>query len=410
VNYKAGDGNRSYTLMSRDTGTDARLARCELGAQLLFERLVRWTDNRGRTLADPALVANRVFARYPPAHKNVERWLNQLHEKGLAFLYEHRGEKYAIFPMFNKYNPIRGNMRSESDLPFPDHDLYRAWASEHDRDMGVIEDEISLDTCSNAFERVPTRMKRLRQDKSRQDNTKDETREPAHAVTPAEEERPDSPDSSYGDSDLDGFAGFWQVLTGHNLGTVGANRVRIRLKEGWTPILLQEAAADIVGRRIESKGDAPKFFTYVDNALDEWSRKNPNGISGRHSPPPKAKKEAENQIPSKQTEERKMERARVSLADELISRLDHDERSELQTECEQAVTYKTPRARKGTRIFDDLVITEMRASVLSDWEAAGNPPLDSGSIRDLVRNAAEVGQEDVGKALAALATGSRVDT
>jgi hypothetical protein len=79
--------------MKPEVATDPALARCSLGAQLLFDRLIVNADDQGRQIGDPIVVKASCLPRVAEASlPRVKRWLAELAEGELIIRYAADGE------------------------------------------------------------------------------------------------------------------------------------------------------------------------------------------------------------------------------------------------------------------------------------------------------------------------------
>ena len=86
-------GTPGPRVMKPEVATDPALARCQLGAQLLFDRLIVNADDQGRQIGDPIVVKAVSFPRVAEASLGrVRKWLGDLAAEGLIAQYVADGE------------------------------------------------------------------------------------------------------------------------------------------------------------------------------------------------------------------------------------------------------------------------------------------------------------------------------
>lgn len=101
--------------------TDEKLGTCEPLARMTFMGLISQADDAGRLNGHPALIKSQVFPYdYDITPDQVNKWLDQLEQKGLIRRYEVDGQSYIYIPKFLKHQKI--NRPSDSKLPPPPPD------------------------------------------------------------------------------------------------------------------------------------------------------------------------------------------------------------------------------------------------------------------------------------------------
>jgi len=73
--------------------TSSSVARCSLGAQLLWSRLIAAADDQGRQLGDPLLVKASCIPLIDASVRKVEAWLAEIEEAGMIRRYEADGTR-----------------------------------------------------------------------------------------------------------------------------------------------------------------------------------------------------------------------------------------------------------------------------------------------------------------------------
>ncbi len=349
--YKSADGNRDYTLVYRAICDDQRLPRCEVGARFLFVLMLTWTDNRGRTLADPDVVRSRCFPREPEKLTHVSRWLKELHEQGLLYLYMAKGQQYAFVPMFNEYNPIRGNMRTVSDLPSPDREGLAQWCEQHGKDERVILPLLESDTRLNVFKHVQTSSNTFEEKNRISDTPLKAEGSPLPDDRQTDMQVTVEPQLS-GDADVDAISRLFTETTNNRVGTKGLEQIRFRLSSGWSVGRLSSATRTIVWKAKEK----PRYFSYVNASLDEWGEAHP---AGEEEVSAHDKEVASRAIKRRQDKED----AEQMRAAGLIASLTEEERTALMEEA-SAIVVSGGIIKPESKLFEVAVHAKMRSLVI----------------------------------------------
>lgn len=86
-----------------------------------FTWLITFTDVEGRTYGDPAVVRSMVFPRRDDVTvSQMESYIKEWHETGLILWYEANGDKWIMFPNFEKHQPwLRKDREAPSTIPAP---------------------------------------------------------------------------------------------------------------------------------------------------------------------------------------------------------------------------------------------------------------------------------------------------
>lgn len=101
--------------------TDEKLGLLTPMHRLLFMGLISNADDEGRLQGHPALVKSMVFPYdVDITHQQVEKWLIDLHNEGLIWIYEVGKQRYIWIRNFLKYQQI--NRPTPSKLPAPPED------------------------------------------------------------------------------------------------------------------------------------------------------------------------------------------------------------------------------------------------------------------------------------------------
>jgi hypothetical protein len=90
--------------------TSRRLGEVSAGAEALYYRLMLVADDYGRFHGDPALVQS---ACYPRGERQIGTAFKELVEAELVYLYEHEGETYLLFDVWDQ------QARTKSKFPDP---------------------------------------------------------------------------------------------------------------------------------------------------------------------------------------------------------------------------------------------------------------------------------------------------
>jgi hypothetical protein len=86
-------GTKGPRAIKPEMALDPALARCTIGAQLLFDRLIAAADDQGRLIGDGVVVKAECFPRVSMATpRRVDAWLEELAAKALIVRYENKGE------------------------------------------------------------------------------------------------------------------------------------------------------------------------------------------------------------------------------------------------------------------------------------------------------------------------------
>jgi hypothetical protein len=98
-------------------------------AKLLYTWIIPSLDNLGRMEGEPRIIRSMIFPLENLKDKQVEIWLQDIHNKGLLFWYGVNGEKYLQCPTVEKnvfFREGEGRKR-ESDYPSPPEKEYKEW-------------------------------------------------------------------------------------------------------------------------------------------------------------------------------------------------------------------------------------------------------------------------------------------
>lgn len=126
-------------------------------AKLLFTWLIPNADNCGRLEGEPYQVAGLVFPleveKGTVTVAKVEKWLAELHNKGLIIWYRSGRLRYIQLPKFSTRQTLTGNMKAVSDYPPANPEYLQAW---EDREQGVCTSSIQGPdvVCSEAKDKA----------------------------------------------------------------------------------------------------------------------------------------------------------------------------------------------------------------------------------------------------------------
>lgn len=85
---------------------DESLGRVPIQARLLYVGLITQADDHGRFRAASALVRGAILPYDSTPMGDVDKWLTALHEHGLVRLYMVRGERFGVFPTWDKHQRV----------------------------------------------------------------------------------------------------------------------------------------------------------------------------------------------------------------------------------------------------------------------------------------------------------------
>ena len=97
---------------------DEKIAKCSYMERLLFEGLWTFAEDSGVGRANPLLIKADVFPYDCLTGDDIRKALDNLHELGLIFLYEHDGQQYYFVLNFLKHQTI--NKPTPPTLPLPE--------------------------------------------------------------------------------------------------------------------------------------------------------------------------------------------------------------------------------------------------------------------------------------------------
>lgn len=105
-------------MLNQSIVDSASLARCDLGAVVLFVTLLLLADDEGIAPLDPALITRKLFgARGDVAEEDVVAWLGQLEAEDCVRFYEADDGRYIAVTNFYYYQTI--NKPTPSKYPRP---------------------------------------------------------------------------------------------------------------------------------------------------------------------------------------------------------------------------------------------------------------------------------------------------
>ena len=89
-------------------------------AVIIAERLILWSDDDGRFMAEPGLVKARCLPLQARATRTIRADLQAMHDLGYIVLYEARGTLYGAFPRWRQHQPKpKPSHYAPSELPPP---------------------------------------------------------------------------------------------------------------------------------------------------------------------------------------------------------------------------------------------------------------------------------------------------
>lgn len=107
-------------LIWRKISASKQLARCSLGANVLFDRLIPHSDDDGRFYADPKIINKLIFtARDDITDDNIRDWLKELKREKLIQLYSDRGARFLKLITFHEHQTLRKDIRPKVLFPEP---------------------------------------------------------------------------------------------------------------------------------------------------------------------------------------------------------------------------------------------------------------------------------------------------
>lgn len=91
-------------------------------SKLAFTWMITHLDKEGRTYGDPAIVRSMIFPRRTDISINkMETFIQEWHDAGLIIWYEYEGDKYILFPNFDKHQVgLNKSREADSVIPLPD--------------------------------------------------------------------------------------------------------------------------------------------------------------------------------------------------------------------------------------------------------------------------------------------------
>lgn len=97
-----------------------QLARCSLGANVLFDRLIPHSDDDGRFYADPKIINKLIFtARDDITDDNIRGWLKELKKEKLIQLYSDSGVPFLRLRKFHEHQKLRKDIQPKVLFPGP---------------------------------------------------------------------------------------------------------------------------------------------------------------------------------------------------------------------------------------------------------------------------------------------------
>lgn len=113
-------------------------------------RTILEMDNMGRIAADPELYRAIIFPRNPSISvKKTSEILQDLHDKGLYFLYESNGDMFLQSATFKKRQKMVGNMKRDSSLPAPSPEKFLDWLINIRKDERFINSKAGIEDVNN---------------------------------------------------------------------------------------------------------------------------------------------------------------------------------------------------------------------------------------------------------------------
>ena len=130
-------------------------------------------DNMGRIIADPELYRAIVFPRNPSISvKKTSEIIQDLHNKGLYFLYESNGDMFMQSATFKKRQRMIGNMKRDSSLPAPKPEEFLDWLVNIRKDERFVslDNNTGLELVNNLLQ---TRTEHVLHDNDNENEVKD---------------------------------------------------------------------------------------------------------------------------------------------------------------------------------------------------------------------------------------------
>lgn len=107
-------------LIWRKISESEQLARCSLGANVLFDRLIPHSDDDGRFYADPKKINKLIFtARDDVSDDDIKGWLRELKKEKLIQLYFDRRVPFLRLRKFHEHQRLRKDIQPKVLFPEP---------------------------------------------------------------------------------------------------------------------------------------------------------------------------------------------------------------------------------------------------------------------------------------------------